>query len=850
MRLVVQPERLELKSPDLDHGLLVTEIGAGGERTDVTRKASFSSSAPEIVAIEAGGHCRGKSNGAAEIAISFDGMTVKTSAIVSDATAKQAPSFKQDVLPILTRSGCNMGGCHGKLAGQNGFRLSLRGYAPEWDYDWITKEVNGRRINEAFPEESLLIEKPSGGVAHEGGNRFKPHSRYWQTLVDWVAARAPGPVANEENAERVEILPGDRLMRTGETQQLLVRAVYASGRTRDVTWLSQFYSNDGTTVSVKPDGVLKALRSGETSVRVHFQGQVSVIRVTIPYATDVARADFARTNNVLDAGIFKKLEALHVPPSPDADDCTFIRRAFLDAIGVLPTPEEVASFEADHAADKRTRLVDALLNRPEWVDYWTLEIADLLQNRRERDHDVRGTKGVRAFHAWLRSQVAANRPWSEIARAVLLARGDTSTDPEIGYFVTLIGEKEHVEESDLPDSAAQSFLGTRIGCARCHNHPLEKYTQDDFYHFAAYFAKTSLKRQSPDKGPTDLRTMTRDESEARKRLAEEEVRAEEAQRKAALLGEEAGGVDARQAVVESNKKMEVARKQVAEAEARPPTVGQPRTGQRIQPRPLDGAPWTFDPKTDPREQLVDWMLKSDLFSGAIVNRLWKHFFKVGLVEPVDDLRASNPPSNPELWVLLKSEFVAHNYDLKHIMRLILTSRGYQLSSDTLAGNEMDSKFYSHYYARRLPAEVLLDAIAAATDAPTQFAGYPVGVRAVQLPDPAVSSYFLTLFGRSERVTACACERNGEVTLPQLLHLHNGDEMQRQIGSSEGRVAALSKQTDDRAVIAALFRAAIARDPSDAEIEASAAALASGEREAVFHDIFWALLNSKEFTFNH
>ncbi len=849
-RLTVQPDRLDLRGPDLDHGLIVTLVDANGHRTDVTRKASYSSGAGPWLTIDGTGHCQALADGQTAIDIQYEQLHASVPVAVAGSGRVPPPSFKQDVLPILTKAGCNNGACHGKLAGQNGFRLSLRGYAPEWDYDWITKEVNGRRINEAFPEESLLVSKPAGGVAHEGGTRFKAGSRSWKTLVDWVAARAPGPITEESNAASLELLPGDREMRPGETQQMLVRAHYADGRVRDVTWLAQFFSNDETTVAVKPDGLVKALRPGEAGVRVHFQGLVSVMRLTMPYPAQVADSEFSARQDAIDDAVFKKLQALHIPPSPACDDQTFIRRASLDAIGTLPSPEEVEAFAADTRPDKRARFVDALLERPEWVDYWTLQFADLLQNRKERDHDVRGIKGVRAFHAWLHDQLAANRPWSEIARTVLLANGDTVSHPEVGYFVTLIGEKTHVEESELPDAAAQAFLGTRIGCARCHNHPLEKFTQDDFYHFAAFFAKVSMQRQKPETGPSALTMVSKEEAEAQKRLDDEAAKLEEAKTLAASYGEEPGGEEAKKTVNERQKKVDEARKQVTSIHTRPPTVNQPRTGQQMAPQALDRIPSNAEPGSDPRPQLVDWMLKSDLFSGAMVNRLWKHFFSVGLVEPVDDLRASNPPTNSDLWDLLNREFVAHHYDLKHVMRLILNSRVYQLSSQTEAGNEKDAKFYSHYYARRLPAEVLADAIAEATNTPGEYPGYPQGIRAVQLPDPAENSYFLTLFGRSERVTACACERKGEVTLPQLLHLHNGDDMQRQIQDGNGRLAELLKDADNTKVTNMLFEAAISRAPSDGERAATQKALESDKREAVFQDLFWALLNSKEFTFNH
>lgn len=849
-RLVVQPESLALTGLDREHGLLVTLVEPDGRQRDVTAASRFVSTTPAIVTIDAKGHAKALSDGQARIAIDYDGLTAACEVSVAEMAMPSIPSFNQDISPILTRTGCNAGGCHGKLTGQNGFRLSLRGYAPEWDHQWITNEVSGRRINMAFPEQSLLVQKPAGDVLHEGGLRFKQESRYYRTLVEWIAARAPGPVAEEANAARLEVLPGDRELRAGDKQQLLARAIYADGRVRDVTWLAQFFSNDETIVSVKPDGLAKAIRSGETSVRVHFQGQVAVVRMTIPFERTVAASEFAARQNAIDEPVFQKLLGLHIPPSPACDDTTFLRRAMLDAIGTLPSPEEVRAFAADTAPDKRVKLVDRLLERPEYVDFWTLQLADLLQNRKERDHDVRGPKGVRTFHAWLRGEIAENRPWDVLAKKVLLASGNTGENPAVGYYVTTIGEKQNVGDSELPDSVAQSFLGTRIGCARCHNHPLEKYTQDDFYHFSAYFAKVSLKREKPENGGTDLLTTTRDEIQKRRELEALATRLEQADEVTRALGEEPGGEEAAKALANLRKQQEDIAKQLAAFAAKPPAVNQPRTNKMMAPQPLDHSGWEFAQGRDAREQFVDWMLGagSDAFAGAMVNRLWKHYMGVGLVEPVDDLRASNPPSNPELWALLRSELIGHQYNLKHVMRLILNSRAYQLSAETRAENATETRYYSHYYARRLPAEVLTDAISTATHAPASFAGYPVGMKAVQLPEPGVASYFLTLFGRSDRVTACACERKGEVTLPQLLNLQNGEELQKQVQADGGLLSTLKSAAPVEA-IRSIFLATVNREPTAMESTAVMKAV-TADREGTLSDLFWALLNAKEFTFNH
>lgn len=851
-KITVLPATITLNGAADAHGILVNAITTDGETRDVTRLAAFATSQPGIVDVSDAGQCLPRGDGRAQIVVSFGGSTARVEVIVTNSAIRTVPSFRQDVLPVLTKAGCNSGACHGKLAGQNSFKLSLRAFAPEWDIDWLTKEVHSRRIDYAFPDESLILQKALARVPHEGGLRFAEGSRAHQTLVNWIFARAPGPSTNELDAARIEILPGNRTLKPGETQQLLVRAHYTDGRVRDVTWLTQFFSNDENTAKVSPSGVVKALRHGEIAVRAHFQGQVEVVLFTMPYTNNVSAREFVARNNVLDGPVMAKLQSLRIPPAPLCDDNSFIRRAFIDAIGSLPTAEEVRSFAADPRKDKRARLVDDLLSRPEWVDYWTLQFADLLQNRKERDHDVRGAKGVRAFQAWLREELAANRPWNELAREVLLATGDSAIHPEVGYYITLVGEKK-AEESEITDGVAQTFLGNRIGCAKCHNHPLEKFTQDDYYHFAAFFSRVSLKRVDPMNGSTALVPETKDELEQKKKISEIEK----------LLGEleassqksEATDSDAAsKKVTEQKKKLEEANKRLTQLRTeKKPGALQPRTKKMMAPQPLDRTPVRTEVGEDPREHLAKWITdpSNKNFSGAMINRLWKHFFNVGLVEPVDDLRASNPPSNPALWAVLDREFVSHGYDLKHVMRLILNSRAYQLGSATTPANQTDRKFYSHYYARRLPAEVMLDAVSTATDVPDEFKGYPVGTRAVQLPEPGVSSYFLTLFGRSDRVTACACERMGEVTLPQLLHLQNTDDLSKKIRDPEGRLASLLKIKDDQKLTEELFLTTFGRTPQKAEWAAVQRSLAVGDpRDEVFRDLFWALLNSKEFAFNH
>jgi hypothetical protein len=712
------------------------------------------------------------------------------------------PSFRNDIVPILTRQGCNQGACHGKGAGQNGFRLSLRGYDPESDYRWITREFNGRRIEAASPEMSLFLRKPTGDAPHEGGRVFDRDSREYRVVLDWLKAGAPGPKKGDPEVVRLELEPGARAMKPGGQQQLVAKAEFSDGTRRDVTWLTRFDSNDPGVLAVTPEGLVTARRAGETAVRASFQTEVAVAVFPVPFEQKVDSARFAGRNNFIDEHVFAKLAALNIEPSDLCPDDEFVRRVFLDAAGTLPAAGEVRAFLADNAPDKRAKLIDSLLGRPEFVDYWTQILCDLLQNRKERDHDVRGTKGVRAMHEWVRKQVAANRPWDQIARDVLTAAGSAAENPAVGYYIVTVGEHREPEKSEVVASVAQAFLGTRIGCAQCHNHPLERYTQDDFYHFAGFFSRVRFERKEPKKGETVLTVSHPDPSQ----------------------------------------------------NGSPVGVRQPRTGEFLKPQPLDRSAVELKPGDDPRQKLADWMTDphNESFAGAMVNRVWKHYLGVGLVEPVDDLRATNPPTNPALWKGLVSEFVKNRYDLKHLMRLILNSRTYQLASATRPANEADSRFYSHYYARRLPAEVMLDAISQATGVPDRFSGYPVGLRAVQLPDPGLNSYFLSLFGRSERVTACACERNGEVTMPQLLHLQNGESVVQKVRSPDGRLAKwLQEIADPDRLMDEMFLTTVSRLPTNDERRAVKALLTDGDpRDEVFRDLFWALLNSKTFAFNH
>lgn len=719
----------------------------------------------------------------------------------ADAPRSPVPSFTTDVIPLLTRAGCNQGACHGKGAGQNGFRLSLRGFAPEQDFISITREMSGRRIDPAKPENSLLLRKATGQTPHEGGRLFAPGSREYDLLRTWMIAGHPGPNTSEPRISKLQLTPAAKVLKPGEEVQLVATATFTDGTQRDVTWLTKFDSNDPAYLEVSPSGVARAVRTGASAVRAMFLSEVAVCVFSVPADRPVDEQRFTGGNNFIDTHVLAKLKELRIEPSDRSTDEEFIRRLFLDACGRLPTAEEVVAFVADANPNKRSKLIDDVLARPEFTDYWTLQLADLFQNRKERDHDVRGVKGVRQFHAWLRQQVTANRPWDELTRDVLTATGSVNDSPAVGYFIVTVGEHRHGENSEAPESVAQALLGTRIGCARCHNHPLERYTQDDFYHFAAFFSRIKLDRKESKSGTTVLKVTHPDENQSKN----------------------------------------------------PVGVRQPRTGQFMKPQPLDRTPSDVKPGDDPRTVLAKWVTDpgNEYFTGAMVNRVWRHYLGVGLVEPVDDLRATNPPTNPELWQALNRYFVEQKFDLRALMRVILNSRTYQLSSATRPGNQTDARFYSHYYARRLPAEVLLDAISDVTGVPERFDGYPLGVRAVQVPDPGANSYFLRTFGRSERVTACACERGGDVSLPQVLHLIGGDATNK-INSGQGWLnQSLATLKDDDQLLDAVFLRTLSRKPTAAERQLVKQLLTEKDasREAVYRDLLWAILNSKEFLFN-
>jgi hypothetical protein len=793
--LTVFPSRISLDGPRDRQRLGILGEYADGEQRDLTSQARFVSSTPGVARVNAAGVVSPAGAGEAVVRIQAGGRTATLPVHVRGATAEVPVSFSREVVPRLTRLGCNQGACHGAALGRNGFRLSLLGYDPAFDYNQIVQSAEGRRVVLSDPERSILLLKPTLSLEHGGGERFPPHSPPYELLKQWLEDGAPEPGPRDPVATGLEVWPARRILVPGERQQLLVRATWSDGRVEDVTATAQFDALNDSVASVTPDGLVTGRGPGETHVMVRFAGQATVVQMTLPYARLAHYPDLPAYNFV-DEKLIAKWKDLGLTPSPLCDDAEFLRRALLDTIGTLPSPEEVRAFLADRDPDKRRKAIDRLLDRPEFVDFWALKWGDLLRINRDQLED----KGMWSFHNWVRAQLRDRVPLDEFARAIITAQGSTFTDGPANFYRTARTPE------DWSEAATQVFLGVRLQCARCHHHPFEKYSQDDYYGMAAFFSRLGTK-PSQDFG---------------------------------LFG--------RETVVYLRPAGE---------------VRNPRTGQVVPPHPLGAAagkgtkpasPW--DDALDRRRRLAAWLTSPDnpLFARNLANRFWGYLMGRGLVEPLDDLRATNPPSNPELLDALAQDLVAHHYDLRHLLRTILTSRAYQLSSTRTHGNEADQAdvYYTRYAVKRLSAEELADALDAVTSTREKYPGLPPGTRAIQLPDTKVRSFLLDVFGRPPRQTTCECERTGQPNIAQALHLLNGDFLNRKIAAPTGRVETLLKATKPvPAIVEELYLATLSRPPRPEEATRAAGWVgnAASEREGI-QDLLWVLVNSREFQFNH
>lgn len=787
---------LSLKGAEARHQLLVTATDATGAIRDLTSKAQFEISPGGIVRIAKGGLLIPVGDGEAKISTKANGITADLAVKVSDAKIEPPINFPNQIVPIFTKNGCNGGGCHGKSSGQNGFKLSLLGFEPSEDFDYLVKEARGRRLFPAAPERSLLLLKGTATLPHGGGQRIEPDSDDYRLLRNWISQGMPYGKPTDPKVERVEVFPKERIMAMSSEQQLCVIALYTDGTALDVTRSALFEPNDKNLAKADATGLVTVFdQPGDVGVMVRYQGKVAVFRAMLPLGAPVDHLPEPR--NFIDTLVFAKLKKMGLPPSINCDDATFIRRATLDIAGRLPTPDEAKKFLADGNQNKRDQLIDALLDSPDYADFFANKWSSLLRNKRT---DAKQARGSFEFHDWIRESFLANKPYDQFVREIVDASGDLTENPPVTWFRQVKDSNAQLEDT------AQLFLGTRLQCAQCHHHPYEKWSQDDYYSLAAVF--TSISRKPGAQPGEEVIYHKRGNSTA------------------------------------TNKK----------------------TKKSVTPAAL-GTPFkSLSPDDDPRAALADWMSspQNPYFAKALANRYWKHFFNRGLVEPEDDMRETNPPTNPELLDELAKYFVETKFDLKQLIRTMCRSQVYQLSSVPNDFNKVDRLSYSRYYAKRLTAETLFDAVGALLNSESKFDGVPVGMKAVQLPDNSfnANSYFLSVFGRPESSSACECERSQEASLAQALHLLNSKDIQEKLASETCRPALLAKDSapeDEK--IRGLYLLAFSREPTIEEMNTANSHIArktaeaakdkaAAAKRAAYEDIVWALLNTKEFLFNH
>jgi uncharacterized protein DUF1553/uncharacterized protein DUF1549 len=799
-KLALLPSDIVLSNP-ASRQTIVAQWASGEQLQGQAAKAAFRSRDESVVRIE-DGLAVPVANGKAKITAQLDGQTATAEVTVTGMDQPFAWSFRNHVESVLSKQGCNAGSCHGARAGQKGFRLTLFGFDVDADYTYLTRQAVGRRIVPSDPGRSLILTKPTGLLPHKGGVRLEPGSLEYRVIAEWIASGVPGPKADDPQITRLEVLPKYSRQRPKATQQLVVLAHFSDGHVEDATRWAKYTSVNSSVATVDDRGTTTITGPGEAAIKVWYLNHNAMAFMTVPYENSVAPERFtsASRRNFIDDVVLVKLQALRVPPSPPGDDATFLRRAYLDTIGTLPTADEARAFLEDNTADKRDRLIDALLSRAEFVDYWSYKWADVLLISGQRLRP----KALESFYQWLHKSVAENKPWNDLVRELVTATGSTYDNGAANFYAL------HQDPEDMAETVAQAFMGLSINCAKCHNHPLEKWTNDQYYAFANLFSRVRAKGWGGDYRNGDgLR------------------------------------------IVYSDTQGELI---------------QPSRGTPQPPCPLDGQPLAFDATADRRTAVADWLTSPDnpYFTRAIVNRVWANFFGVGLVEAVDDLRLTNPASNEELLNAAARFLVENKYDLKALMRAILQSETYQRASEALPENKADERFYSHYYPRRLKAEVLLDAIAQVTAVPTDFkaatpdsrkpgAAIPSIKRAIKLPDSYVDSYFLETFGKPDRLITCECERSSEPSMTQVLHLYNGETVNKKLAASGSAAERSAGQTDNDGIVKELYLSALSRPPTAAERQSLVAELTSAkpeDRRQAIEDLYWSVLTSREFLFNH
>lgn len=793
LRLSIDPEKIVLTGARATQQLLVTGLFEDGSAHDLTNQCRYESSAPKIVDISEKGVLRPVADGSATVTARRGRVAASLTVTVVNA-ADRSYDFAHDVLPIISRLGCNQMGCHGSPKGKKDLHLSLFGAEPDADYRALTRAGTVPLLDSNKPAESLLLRKALGDAKHGGGAITTEDDPQYRLLADWVAHGAPRGNKETVKLSRLAVYPRDRVLSPKAEQPLLVEAIYSDGSTRDVTALAGFVSTDDQVAGLA-NGVAKAGGCGEAVIIITFAGQTAVSRLIVPQAMTAPFPQVPSTNRIDDL-VFAKLRKLNVPPSELSNDAEFLRRVYLDVIGLLPTPEEARAFLSDSKPDKRARLIDSLLQRPEYTDMWTLKWCDLLRVNRGFPVNLQ-EKGMTAYHKWVHDSIAANKPMDRFVRELLTAEGSGYEVGPANFF------RVTKDPQGMAEQTAALFLGVRLDCAHCHNHPFEQITWDDNYGLSAFFTRVKIKRT---------------------KMKDEEV----------ITLAETG------------------------------SIRHAGTNQVVKPRLLDGnvvkepagsKGEKGKPPPDLRLPLANWITSAEnpYFARNLANRVWFWLLGRGLVHEPDDFRSTNPPSNPELLDFLAGEFRRSGCDMKHLFRIILNSRTYQLSSRTNRANESDQLHSSHYHLRRLSAEQMLDAISQATGSAEKFAGLPAGTRAVQLPDGNVRSPFLDVFGRPKRAVTCECERSAEAHVGQSLLMVCSDQLEAKLGSPDGRVAALIKaKKSDEDVVEELYLATLSRFPTAVEKARAVACLAgpTGQRRERAQDLLWVLLNTKEFQFNH
>lgn len=783
--LSVFPPQVTLEGPRDEQRLIVLGIYADGRQWDLTRSAKFSSQTPAITNVDASGVIRPTGDGAGVIKVEAGGQNATIAVKVQKATADVPVNFNREIVPILTKASCNSGACHGAQHGRGGFKLSLFGFDPPFDHNQIVQSAEGRRIVLSDPERSILLQKPAQVMEHQGGERFKVGSREYNVLKGWLEDAVPPPVVRDDEVKSIEVWPAKRLMVPGEQQQTVVRAHWSDGRVEDVTFTAQFDALNDNVAAVNADGLITAKTTGETHVMVRFGGSVGVVQVTLPYAKLQNYPEVPR-NNFIDDKMIAKWKDLGLTPAPLCSDEEFFRRIHLDTIGTLPTPADIKAFLADQSADKRSKAIDRVLNRPEFVDFWALKWGDHLRISRTRLQE----KGMWSFHNWVRGAVRDNKTVDEFVRDIITAEGSTFTEGPANYY-------RGGTPPDYAETTAQLFLGVRITCAKCHHHPFEKWSQDDYYGMTAFFVRMGTKNSQEF------------------------------------------GIFGGESIIHLRPSGEQTH---------------PRRGSVVKPHPLDGP--VMDDEFDRRRKLAEWMTAKDnpFFARNMVNRFWGYYLGHGLVEPLDDIRSTNPASNPELLDAVAQDFAEHKFDFKHLLRTIMNARAYQLSSDVTAGNAADkaNTYFARYMVKRLTAEQLADAVDQATGTREKYKGLPEGTRAIQLPDPSVTSFLLDVFGRPPRKITCECERTVQPNIAQALHMLNGDTVNQKIGNAAGRIETLLKAKKPiPEIIEELYLVTFSRPPKAPELARAQELMsqAPSPRDGL-QDLLWALMNSREFLFNH